>query len=56
MRIHQLTKDAYKRDLLKFPLLLNDGYTSSEIAAILFVDEQTLHNYWKNLQEKGFIE
>ena len=55
LRIHQLTKDVYKRDILKFLLLLNNGYTSSEIAAILFVDEQTLHNYWKKIQENDFI-
>lgn len=43
----QCRKDSRKADRIKAVLLLNDGYTSQEVAKILLLDEDTITTYRK---------
>ena len=45
-RLHKSIKDGKSRDKLKAILMLDAGYTSVEIAAVLILDENTITE-WK---------
>ena len=53
VRSHKLEKDGRRKDRIKFIVLLNDGWSYSEISRVLLLDDQTLRNYWKNYESGG---
>ena len=53
IRSHKLEKDGRKRDRLKFILLFDDGWNYTQISEALFLDDQTLRNYWKEYKSGG---
>lgn len=53
VRRHKLEKDGRKKDRIKFIVLLNDGWSYSEISKVLLLDDQTLRNYWKDYESGG---
>lgn len=53
LKAHKLERDGRKKDRLKFVLLMNEGWSYERIAAVLFLDDQTLRNYWKTYQKEG---
>ena len=53
IRLHKRTKDGCVRDRLKAILWLDEGWSYEKIAQALFLDDQTIRNYWGIYQESG---
>ena len=53
LRQHKLERDGRRKDRLKFLLLKDEGWHYEQIAKALFLDDQTLRNYWLEYQAKG---
>lgn len=53
IKSHKKEKDGRKKDRIKFILLFNDGWSYIQISKILFLDDQTLRNHWKDYQSGG---
>ena len=53
IRLHKGTRDGRVRDRLKAILRLNQGWSYEKIAQALFLDDQTIRNYYKTYREIG---
>ena len=53
LKAHKSERDGRKKDRLKFVLLMNEGWSYERIATALFLDDQTLRNYWSEYRKEG---
>lgn len=53
LKCHKLERDGRKKDRLKFILHANEGWSYERIATALFLDDQTLRNYWEEYKRGG---
>lgn len=51
--LHRKCKDKHFADRIKCILWLDKGYSYSEIAELLMIDETTIRRWYKTFQEKG---
>jgi transposase len=53
LKAHRVERDGRKKDRIKFILLAHEGWSYAQIAEALFLDDQTLRNYWELYKSKG---
>lgn len=56
IEIHRTTKDKKYADRIKTIILLNDGYSKTEIERILLIDKKTIYKYMKDFKKNGLLE
>jgi transposase len=54
-RLHKQIKDRKTCDMIKCILLLNKGFSASEISEILLIDDDTVRNWQKQFEDQKFF-